>query len=68
MCFRNAIIGCLELIDAFGGKAGFDQIMEGLSKSHQSIEKVLSDNLNLGFVSHDEEAKMYRLTPLRQVR
>ncbi len=64
MCFRNAIIECIEAIDAAGGKTSFYQLMEKLSKSHQSIEKALSDNLNLGFVSRDGEAKMYSLTSL----
>jgi hypothetical protein len=64
MCFRNAIIECLKAISAAGGKTSFYHLMEKLSKSHQSIEKVLSDNLNLGFVSRDGEAKMYSLTPL----
>jgi len=64
MCFRNAIIECLEAISAAGGKTSFYQLMEKLSQSHQSTEKVLSDNLNLGFVSRDDKARMYSLTSL----
>ena len=64
MCFRNAIIECLEAINGAGGKVSFSQLMEKLSKSHQSVEKVLSDNLNLSFVSRDDKAGMYSLTSL----
>jgi len=63
MCFRNAIIESLEFINASGGEVSLDQLMKGFSKSHQSIGKVLSDGLNLGFVSYDENTRVSRLTP-----
>jgi hypothetical protein len=62
VCFRNAVIECLELISTLGGEASLDQLMTGLSKSYQSIEKALSDNFSLGFVSLDEKTGMYCLT------
>ena len=64
MCFHNAIIACLEAIEAAEGKISFEKLAENLSKSHQSIEKVLSDALNLDFVYQDKQTTLYCLTPV----
>jgi hypothetical protein len=64
MCFRNAIIECLEVLEELGGKASLEQLIASLSKSHQSVEKVLSDNLNLDFVKYDSGTALYCLTPI----
>lgn len=64
MCFRNSIIECLEKIDVLGGESVIPKLMNELKLSHQSIEKVLSDCLNLKFVELDEQAEKYCLIPL----
>lgn len=66
MCFRNAIINCLGTMASAEGKICFEDLMSGLSKSHQSIEKVLSDSLNLDFVYQEEQTTLYCLTPIGQ--
>lgn len=62
MCFRNAIIECLEAIEATEERISFDELVKKLSKSHQSIEKVLSDALNLDLVYQDKQTTLYCLT------
>jgi len=62
MCFRNAIIGCLKAIEATEERISFDELVKKLSKSHQSIEKVLSDALNLDLVYQDKQTTLYCLT------
>lgn len=67
MCFRNAIIECLKIIYFSGNKATNTQLMQVLAKSQQSIEKVLSDNLNLGFIYLEEthsEQGIYYISPI----
>jgi hypothetical protein len=64
MCFRNSIIECLEEIDILGGESVIPKLMNELKLSHQSIEKVLSDCLNLKFVEIDEQTEKYYLTSL----
>lgn len=67
LCFRNAIVECLEIIHQAGGKITVSELMEVLSKSQQSIEKVLSDTLNLEFVNYydsNREVRVYGLTAL----
>jgi hypothetical protein len=66
MCFRNAIIECIEAIEVAEGGISFEELMNNLSKSRQSIEKVLSDALNLDFVYQDEQTALYCLTPIGQ--
>jgi predicted transcriptional regulator len=64
MCFRNSIKECLERIDSLGEEVTIPQLMDEFGLSHQSIEKVLSDCLNLQFAEYDEHTKKYSLTPL----
>lgn len=66
VCFRNAIIDCLETMAAAKGKISFEELMMRLSRSHQSIEKVLSDCLNLEFVYQDKQTTLYCLSPIGQ--
>ncbi|RLC73147.1 MAG: hypothetical protein DRI81_15460 [Chloroflexi bacterium] len=66
MCFRNAVIECLETIAAAEGRISFEDLVNNLSKSRQSIEKALSDSLNLDFVYQDEPTTLYCLTPIGQ--
>jgi len=39
-------------------------LIASLSKSHQSVEKVVSDNLNLDFMEQDSGSALYHLTPI----
>jgi predicted transcriptional regulator len=64
VCYKNAIIECLEAFSNLGGSATSQQLIDYLSKSHQSIEKALSDNLNLELIEYRENKKNYHLTPL----
>jgi predicted transcriptional regulator len=64
MCFRNSIKDCLERTDALGGEVTIQQLMEEFGLSHQSIEKVLSDCINLQFIQFDEDTKKYNLNDL----
>ena len=62
MCFHNAIIECLEATKATQERISFDELMKKLSTSHQSMEKVLSDVLNLGLMYQDKQTTLYCLT------
>lgn len=62
MCFRNAIIDCLEKIHKSDGEATADYLATELMKSNQSVDKALSDCLRLGFVVGQSEK--YELTAL----
>jgi hypothetical protein len=62
MCFRNSIIDCTKKMDSIGGEVTISQLMDEFGLSHQSIEKVLSDCINLQFVEYSEEIQKYSLT------
>lgn len=64
MCFRNSIKECLENLLTMRGEATLPQLMETLKLSQQSIEKVLSDCLNLKLVEHDGSSNKYSLTQM----
>lgn len=62
MCFRNSIRECLDKLQALRGEATLPELMEALKLSQQSVEKVLSDCLNLKFVEYSQLPKSYALT------
>lgn len=63
MCFRNAVMDCLEVLAEKGkGIAGMDQLMLWLGRTHQSVSKAVSDNLKLGFLAYDRDESKYRLS------
>ena len=64
MCFRNSIVECIEMIYSLGGDVTIPKLMGEFRLSHQSIEKVLSDCINLQFVEYIERMKKYSLTML----
>ncbi|VAW43617.1 hypothetical protein MNBD_CHLOROFLEXI01-449 [hydrothermal vent metagenome] len=63
--FKNAIVECLEALFDYGkGSASIDQLALWLHKKPQSVNMILSDNLDLGFVYFDDSSKIYRLTEI----
>jgi len=62
VCYRNAIIECLREISNLGGECNINALSDALGKSHQSVEKALSDNINLGFVKFVPDDFLYKPT------
>jgi hypothetical protein len=64
LCFRNSIRECIDKMDSFGGEVTVNQLMDEFGLSYTSIEKVMADCQNLGFVELDEKTSLYCLTEI----
>jgi hypothetical protein len=62
LCFRNSIRECVDKMDSLGGEVTVNQLMDEFGLSYTSIEKVMADCQNLGFVEIDVRTNMYCLT------